>query len=95
MPSLKPEELIKLVEQYSTRFKHAVPMAVLQGPLSDEEIAQLIKDALASGNPVPDWQGAATSSIQPPRPNPDSGPDSEARGWKQHNRQPTKAKPAA
>lgn len=79
----KAREQIRLASQYSARFGHSVPMASLQR-VSDEEIDRLIKEALESGTPVKGWSEMRAFSVEPKNLNPDSGPDSEIRGWKQH-----------
>lgn len=85
MPSIEQDPLVKLATQYYERFGHLVPRSALES-MPEPELVKAIKEALASGSPVPGWADEPFGSRQPSTV-PDSGPDSEMRGWQQHLKQ--------
>ena len=81
MQSSVPDQLMKLVAEYSERFGQLVPRSALES-IPEPELIKMLQDALAKDEAVAAWTGQPFGSRQPL---PDNGPDSETRGWRQHN----------
>lgn len=88
MQQLTTEQLTKYVGEYSKRFDHPVPMYSL-AHLSDTQIVEQIKQALQSGQPVPDWNKMAAGDVMHEKPETPNyaamDTPEEVRAWQQHN----------
>jgi hypothetical protein len=60
------EELMALSAQYSERFGSSIPQHVAESEISEEELMTMMKAALASGEPVKEWEGYAKSDLLRP-----------------------------
>ena len=63
MPSVTPQELQKLVAEYSRRFGAGAP-ATESVLYTSEETASRIRRALETGEPIPGWEPGEETSLR-------------------------------